>query len=513
MSFDGGFYVLGIKSIEPRQTVAMDVRALRDGQAPDVYGNTIPLDAKRGQIAWSVRGPEGLAVIGRSEQADVVKGVSSNYSCQFCCAISFDHAGASPEGTTAVGVGATKQFVAYETDKNCYGSLMQPHPVTYGVTWTSANTAAATINSTGLATGVAVGQTGVYARWTVTSYYSYAFGCLSNSYQITSPSTTLNVFDFRILRDGTDITGTTTNVVVGEKVNLSLQFLPSSISVSNIQWTVPGTAVANYVAGNSAGTVTALSNSNLQSSSLTFYWGNAANGRAVSVSGKVTGTAYTGTVDGVTFSRGATFNVTAPSPATPTVSLPTGGHLNINTLTDCSSNLSAPNMVFGNISGPNCSTGFYSGQAGIISSPPTTSTPPGSFFFVQLITGDTVTYSRTGVTLTCTATNGLDRDYPYERRTGQSVEDAPTTPLPSTYTTASRNFAATMYLMWQSNTQGSIPAPMGSVDWSFSGSTTQSNGTWGTPTGSGSAQSFAAVSGINSFPQWTGKAVPNAVCH
>ena len=93
------------------------------------------------------------------------------------------------------------------------------------------------------------------------------------------------------------------------------------------------------------------------------------------------------------------------------------------------------------------------------------------------------------------------------------MEDAPITPLPSTYTTASRDFAATMYLMWQSNTQGSIPVPMGSVGWSFSGSTTQSNGTWGTPSGSGSAQAFAAASGISSFPRWTGKAVPNANCH
>jgi len=170
-------------------------------------------------------------------------------------------------------------------------------------------------------------------------------------------------------------------------------------------------------------------------------------------------------------------------------------------------------MVFGNISGPNCTTNVYSGQAGIIFSPPTTgttSTPPGSFFFVQLITGDTVTYSRTGATLNCTATNtpGLDADYPYQGKTGLSVTDAPTTALPSTYTTASRNFAATMYLMWQSNTSGSIPVPIGSVGWSFSGSTTQSNETWGTPSGSGgSAQPFAAASGIDSFPKWSGLVV------
>jgi len=173
-------------------------------------------------------------------------------------------------------------------------------------------------------------------------------------------------------------------------------------------------------------------------------------------------------------------------------------------------------MVFGNVSGPapGC-PGVTTGQAGIIFSPPTTSTPPGSFFFVQLVTGDTVIYSRTGATLTCTGTNtpGLDGAYPYPYN-NHTATDAPQSPLPSTYTNSSRDFSATMYLMWQSNTSGSIPVPMGSVDWSFSGSTTQSNGTWSTPSGSGSAQSFAAASGISSFPQWSGPVVlANNNCH
>jgi hypothetical protein len=302
--------------------------------------------------------------------------------------------------------------------------------------------------------------------------------------------------------------------VVGAQINLSLQVLPAGTSASNIQWSVPGTPAASYVANSSTGTVTSLSNSNLQSSSLTFYWYDGVNGRVVSVSG---------TVNGAAFSRGATFNITAPSPATPGIGLPTQGHLNINNIGDCAGNPSAPTMVFGNISGPvpgtNC---VYRGDAGIIFSPPTigtTSTPPGSFFFVQLVTGDHVTYTYPSggpPPLNCTATNtpGLDGNYPYQGVTGQPVPDAPGTPLPSIYSTVSRDFAATMYLMWQSNTSGSIPVPMGSNAWSFSGSTTQSNGTWSTPTGSGSYQSFVAASGIISFPQWSGKVItPDHNCH
>ncbi|HEY8186312.1 MAG TPA: hypothetical protein VIF64_09600 [Pyrinomonadaceae bacterium] len=134
----------------------------------------------------------------------------------------------------------------------------------------------------------------------------------------------------------------------------------------------------------------------------------------------------------------------------------------------------------------------------------------------KLVTGDTVIYSRTGATLTYTATNtpGLDADYPYQRKTGQYVSDAPFNPLPSTYTNSTRNFAATMYLMWQSNTSNSIPVPMGSVSWGFSGSTTQTSGTWSTPTGSGSAQPFAAASGPSSFPTWSSLVgLANNNCH
>jgi hypothetical protein len=219
---------------------------------------------------------------------------------------------------------------------------------------------------------------------------------------------TENCPDLRILRDSVDITDTTQNVVVGQQINLSLEAQPDFNEPSNIQWTIGGNRIANYVVngtgptGPSTGTVTPLTD--LTPPDLTFYWINA--GQAIEVSVEAT-------VYGAQLTKHAYFNVVAPSNATPTVTLPTNGQLNINNLGDCSGSQPAPSMVFGNISGPNASC-VYSGQAGIIFAPPTTTTPPGSFFFVQLINGDTVTYSRTGALLTCTATNvpGLDGRYP-----------------------------------------------------------------------------------------------------
>ena len=236
------------------------------------------------------------------------------------------------------------------------------------------------------------------------------------------------------------------------------------------------------------------------------------------VAGQSLEVSVSATVDGAFLTDSTWFNVSAPNPTTPAVSLPFNAQLSVDYFTDCSQNPPAPNslpsLCFGNISGPDCITGFFAPPAGILFTPPTASTPAGRFFFVQLVTGDQANhYYPEGGRLHCVATPGLDGAYPYQGRFDAPVADAPFVPLPALYSRVSRGFGATMYLMWQSNISGAIPVPIGSVNWSFSGQTIQSNGTWTTPTGSGFADSFAAASDINSFPQWTGLAIlPDQNC-
>jgi hypothetical protein len=190
MSYEGGFYVMGLKTIGPHQTISIDVRALRDRQVPDENGKPIPLTAERGQVVWSVRGPDLLAMLGRSEQVDEVKGVSSNYACMYCCGNSFFQASISPGSSSATDVGGTLQYAAYETDTNCYGGQLQPYQVSgRNLTWNSHDTSAATINGGGAANGVAEGSTGIDSTWT-----AYACsGFVNHSFTVHSPTTTLNV--------------------------------------------------------------------------------------------------------------------------------------------------------------------------------------------------------------------------------------------------------------------------------------------------------------------------------
>ncbi|HXG06804.1 MAG TPA: hypothetical protein VNI77_05700 [Nitrososphaera sp.] len=85
LNYEGGNYMIGVKTIAPKETVTIDIRALRDNQVADEEGQTIPPDIARGQARWTIIQSEGtdlLAMIGRSEQVDEVKAVSSTYACQ-----------------------------------------------------------------------------------------------------------------------------------------------------------------------------------------------------------------------------------------------------------------------------------------------------------------------------------------------------------------------------------------------------------------------------------------------
>lgn len=104
----GGTYILGMKTIDPHQTVSVDLRALRDNQVPDDFEQLIPSTTSRGQFQWTLitgdESPESdplksLALIGRSEQVDIVRGISSNYACQNCCNDNVEGVGIVPGNT------------------------------------------------------------------------------------------------------------------------------------------------------------------------------------------------------------------------------------------------------------------------------------------------------------------------------------------------------------------------------------------------------------------------------
>jgi hypothetical protein len=128
LKLSGGDYVFPLTTVAPHQTTVIDIRKLRDTQVPDVNGQIIPAGETRGQIQWSLTGGVDRVVIGRSEQVDLVRGISSNYACQNCCPNNFFDGWLTPVQSTGF-QGDQIQFIAMQQDANCYGQVYPPYQV------------------------------------------------------------------------------------------------------------------------------------------------------------------------------------------------------------------------------------------------------------------------------------------------------------------------------------------------------------------------------------------------
>jgi hypothetical protein len=182
--WSGGQYMMGIKKIDARQTIEIDMKKLRDEQTPDERGNTIPLNVDSGQIKWTTRFEEYSSraedlkrfdLIGRSEQIDTVKGVSSSYACQNCCQ---KNAWALVYGeASSAEVGDFVQFYAQEYGSDCYGNSYNVQMPNGNLNWSTSNSGIATVDGYGLAQVVGVGNVDVKAQWYGTRTNNYGGWC------------------------------------------------------------------------------------------------------------------------------------------------------------------------------------------------------------------------------------------------------------------------------------------------------------------------------------------------
>lgn len=198
LTYDGGDYSTGLKSIKAGETVVFDLRAMRDSQIPDERGKTIPLNAKRGKIVWSVRGPDSLALLGRSEQVDLAKGTSSSYACFMCCPNSVRRTWVEPY-LLDIDVGDITTFQGKEQDSTCYGGLIPAYYM--GDVWSVDDVNVATVEGTGSAadvTGADSGSTSVIGHWSVYSYtvvldFETGYKRCEESEDVTEPESELGV--------------------------------------------------------------------------------------------------------------------------------------------------------------------------------------------------------------------------------------------------------------------------------------------------------------------------------
>jgi hypothetical protein len=308
-----------------------------------------------------------------------------------------------------------------------------------------------------------------------------------------------------------NIGGTKSPVVAGQLVSLT-GTIPTQpcTTATTWNWQLPapqGTTVGGYHAS-TAGGVTLDPLPVNTNPSYAFYW------------------VYPGTFSVTAQYTLVNGQVSPTSTATFTVKGLTGGPLSntnygsltVDNLTGCPAQPAGPYLVYGNVKGPvpGC-PGQTTGTPGIVFDTSKYGQPSaGTFSWVQLISADTTIDSHSdGTKVTCTTSAGIDLSYPYgSHPTPTTANDAPEAPLPSTFATVSRSFTATMYPLWTSSVANSIPIPIGNQGWQFSGQSTQVNGKWQKPTGSGTVGTFTAGNGNqpnHGYPSWTGKATQT--CH
>ena len=198
LMYEGGDYSLGLKTIKVGETVVLDVRAMRDNQIPDERGRRIPLQAKRGKIVWSVRGADSLALLGRSEQVDLVKGISSSYACHMCCPNSVRNTWIDPISLD-IFTGDVTSFRGVERDNTCYGGLTPPYYI--GDLWTTDNPNVADVSGIGSGADVTALNSGTAtvtaqgAVYSYTSTYNFELGTYvcEESSETTAPNTPVQV--------------------------------------------------------------------------------------------------------------------------------------------------------------------------------------------------------------------------------------------------------------------------------------------------------------------------------
>jgi len=300
----------------------------------------------------------------------------------------------------------------------------------------------------------------------------------------------------RILWNGTDITGTTTNtVIVGQQVNLQAVLDPSLPTPSNFTWNVGGSVISNYVvaAGSSSAQVLSLTQTN--SASVNFYWVSG---------GQQMATCTVVLANGTPIPVYAGFNVKRPSSSLNVVG--------VGTIT-CDANYYIQGVK---VTAPWFHFGDGAGNPGVLFTNVADLSVPGSNQWVQVASVSQSETTNSGIVWSYIAA-GVDGFFPYQSvRAPQAVADSPglgnpddPTGLNNYYTTATVGDFYDMWLMFMpTNTANSVWVPLKKVHWGWGGTIARTGTVWSVTSGTASITTpvVSDTPNATNYPTWTQKA-------
>lgn len=347
------------------------------------------------------------------------------------------------------------------------GSLtFQPEQTTTG----SSTTATLTI-----APGMASGRHGYFVN-------------VCNSGDVPLPVCLVGVVTFNVVRsappkifwEGKDVTGTTQEAVVGQRIVLRAQNPgepPASI------WEVGGTTIGGYTPTSDSFATGRIRPADFSTSTTFFYWTSTGT-RTVK---------YTAHNAGDVQSAQVFFKVKGPVGA-PTFTL---GQVQVH--------VEKGRSYLGLGQAKEGLTGLevFATERGAV--------VPGSFFWVQIMEETNLVINDGAGTRTCRFGSGLDNRFPYPEETPTSASDSPRIGLKTGYLRVALRQRLKMYSMWQSSMPRSIPVPLGNVTWSWDGAASYNkrNDEWILRPGAVRAASSQRTA---EYPVWNKVVTNNPVC-
>src|SRR5262245_20219073 len=172
--YPGGRWGLKSSSLAPNQTLAVDVRKLRDTQEKGVEGNAIPPDATSGHVSWGVLGGKDKVLIGRAQTVDFNKGLAATYECQCLCSYAYSNSMMTPANVT-LNPGDIQDFTIASFYYDCFGyQLCLNETNFYGAEYSSGDPNVATFEYPIRVTAIGPGTAGVTVTF---PRYGISNGC------------------------------------------------------------------------------------------------------------------------------------------------------------------------------------------------------------------------------------------------------------------------------------------------------------------------------------------------
>jgi hypothetical protein len=261
-----------------------------------------------------------------------------------------------------------------------------------------------------------------------------------------------------IVCNGQTMTTQPMTIMTGQAVNLS--YTATGGTVIYPTWQVSFTSVTAYTATTQSATETPINISNLKQESVKMHWIDQGT-KSVTLLYYLSGGGQ-GSVT-ATFNLVGPTNVKVTAVTSGTITTDTGAKLNVTGKVTCFDNGTQVGLADGKTSAGIAFTAAATMPSG----------SSGTFGWVQIINSDNYQYSGpNGYTAAEKSTGGLDLEAgktTYVYGIGNWVDDSPSMPLGSGtagITQASRQFEATMYLMWLADSAAdTIPVPIGMSTW------------------------------------------------